>query len=97
MTIEQEGQLLQLFTDFISEIERRKTMNWKFYNNQDGFYVQCYNGTRNFIEDIPTSHGVIALWNTKNPEIRVKEIRRYCIEDDERYTQIIWKFEYIGL
>ena len=53
MTIEQEGQLLQLFTDFISEIERRKTMNWKFYNNQDGFYVQCYNGTRNFIEDIP--------------------------------------------
>lgn len=100
MNRQQEESLLQLFIDFVTEIERHKTLNWKIHSNEyangdKGMIVLCNNGTRNFIDEIPTASGVIALWNARNPYAKVKEHNKSCIEDDDRYTTILWELKHI--
>lgn len=93
---EKEDRLLQLFKDFITTVEGKRTGDWRIVDLIDGsgVYLRCNNGTGNYISNIPTSNGILMLWNSTNPEYKFKEDSRYCVEDDNRCTMIYWKLKY---
>jgi len=88
---------MKLFANFITSINRRPTKGWKINDiggRRNGITVSCNNGTGDYIEP-PTCSGVIALWNTQNPDNRLKLVEFHCIEDEDKYTHIYWKLEYL--
>lgn len=95
MNKEQLEKLMKLFENFVTKIEQRPTRSWRVTPIKNGLSVRCENGTSNYIHEIPTSSGVLALWNAQNPEQKLKEIEKDCIEDDDRWTRIYWKLEFI--
>lgn len=100
MNQEQMAMIVDLFSNFITTISRRKTGSWKakpLSGNQEGkgIIVSCDNGTRNFIHDIPVSIGVLSIFNSKNNDLKLKEVERFCIEDDDTHTKICWILYYV--
>tara|TARA_R110000803_G_scaffold136813_1_gene203729 strand:+ start:348 stop:647 length:300 start_codon:yes stop_codon:yes gene_type:complete len=86
------SSLVRLFSIHFKLIENRLTRRWRLKLEDDGIYLECRNGTKNFIT--PDSCGeLLETWNIKNPNFKLREVRRYCIEDDEVWTWIIWKLE----
>lgn len=91
--------LLMLFSSEFYYIDGKKTRGWKFKTAGEGgdsFYIQCRNGTKNYI--VPDScESLLKRWNKVNPSLQFKEVEKYCIEDDEVWTFIIWKLKKIEL
>tara|TARA_R110002020_G_scaffold439532_1_gene650046 strand:- start:198 stop:488 length:291 start_codon:yes stop_codon:yes gene_type:complete len=89
-------ELLDLFREFFPQIGGKNTGGWKFKierGAQKGFSVQCRNGTKNYI--IPDScKEVLEKWNKDNPHFQLCEVEKYCIEDDEVWTWIIWAIDF---
>ena len=68
--------LLILFSSHFQHIGGRKTRSWKFKpagEGREGFYIQCRNGTKNYI--IPDScQSLLDKWNEANPNLQIKEL-----------------------
>jgi hypothetical protein len=96
MNPELKEELLDLFRKFFPRIGRRDTRMWRCKNQtgrKTGIKVECRNGTKNYI--VPdTCALVLHEWNKKHPELKLKEVERYCIEDGEIWTWIIWGLEF---
>lgn len=92
----QREELIALFKKYFPKIGRRETCMWKVKSQTGrkiGFSIECRNGTRNYI--IPDSCAIVLHeWNKKNPNFQLKEVARYCIEDDEVWTWIIWDVDF---
>lgn len=95
---EQRHKLLSLFSDFITTVENKKTSSWKLTEKlgEGEVIVKCFNGTRNYIHNIPVSIGVLSIFNSLYPEYQLKEVERYSIEDEDTHTHICWKLKYIS-
>jgi CTP:phosphocholine cytidylyltransferase-like protein len=87
-------ELLGYFADFITKINRKKTGNWTIKFKKDEVLVICNIDTRDFVE-VPTCSGILALWNTRHSDQRLKMIENYCVEDEDRYTKCYWKLEWM--
>lgn len=86
-------KLLLLFRAHFPYIGGRQTGGWKFKMEDDKkFTIECRNGTKNYITP-DSCRTLLEIWNKDNPNFKLKEKNRYCIEDEEVWTWIIWKLE----
>ena len=97
MNQKEKNKLLELFSAFITKIERNRTVNWRLEEINNKVLIRCENSTKDFFFDIPTSVGVLAMWNSIHRDLSLKEIEKYCVEDDERWTRCYWELEYVEL
>lgn len=87
---EQMDELLGYFRDFVGELNRKKTGKWKIKMRAEGISVLCDVPTSDYV-DVPTCVGILALWNTRHPDLRLEMTENFCIEDEDRYTTACWK------
>lgn len=103
LSTSQKDILLSMFIEHFPRIDDKYTCMWKIRSNANflseenskatDFNVQCRNGTRNYITP-DSCQPIIDKWNEMNPELKLKELKAYCVEDDEVWTWIKWDIDY---
>lgn len=87
-------EVIDTFSKWFEYIDEDRSRDWRAWA-EDGFlFVQCYNGTKNYIEPESCKHVLDEINKNSSWSILYEE-RRYCIEDDEKQTKIVWKISLI--